>query len=180
MLMREERLRVELPAVLSLGSNLGDREATLRDAVAEIAALDEVTMIAASSLVETAAVKLDGVDNTAPAYLNAVVAIRTTLDPEELLDALGAIELSHGRVRDERWGDRTLDIDIIDFGGLRVDSERLTLPHPRASARAFVLVPWLEIEPQAALLGIGRIDELPATTEASEVDIHPFEARPLL
>jgi len=177
MLMRQQRLRVELPAVLSLGSNLGDREATIRAAVAEIAALDEVVVVAASSLVESAAVKLDGVDEEAPAYLNAVVAIRTSLDPDELLSAINTIEHDHGRVRDVRWGDRTLDIDIVDFGGLRVDTDRLTLPHPRAAERGFVLVPWLEIEPLASLLRHGRVDALPA---AGLDDVHPYPARPLL
>ena len=175
--MRQQRLRVELPAVLSLGSNLGDREATIRAAIAEISRIDGVTVVAASSLVESAAVKLDGVDEDAPAYLNAVVAIRTALDPDDLLTALNAIEHEHGRVREVRWGDRTLDIDIVDFGGLRVDSDRLTLPHPRAAERGFVLVPWLEIEPLATLLARGRVDQLPAATVD---DVHPYPARPLL
>lgn len=174
---REQRLRVELPAVLSLGSNLGDREATLRQAVADIAALPEVRVTAASTLVETDAIKLDGIDTDAPAYLNAVVAVRTTLDPEHLLAALGRIENHHGRVREERWGDRTLDIDIVDFGGLRINTENLTIPHPRAAERGFVLVPWLEIEPQASLLDHGRVDELPA---ARQGDVRPYAARSLL
>lgn len=177
MTLREQRLRVELPAVLSLGSNLGDREATLRRAVADIAALPGVSVLAASGLVETAAVKLDGVDTDAPAYLNAVVTIRTSLAPEQLLTALGAIEQEHGRVRDVRWGDRTLDIDIVDFGGLRVDTERLTLPHPRAAERGFVLVPWLQIDPHAALPAHGRVDRLPAATLD---DVRPYPAEPLL
>ena len=177
MMMREQRLRVELTAVLSLGSNLGDRESTLRQAVADISALPQVVVLAASGLVETAAVKLDGIDTDAPAYLNAVVTVRTSLTPEELLSALGAIEQKHGRVRDVRWGDRTLDIDIVDFGGLRVDTDRLTLPHPRAAERGFVLVPWLELEPQAALLAHGRVDQLPAATQH---DVRHYPARPLL
>jgi 2-amino-4-hydroxy-6-hydroxymethyldihydropteridine diphosphokinase len=176
MLLRQERLRVELPVVLSLGSNLGDREATLRAAVAEIAALPEVRVTAASGLVETAAVKPQGVDADAPAYLNAVVAIRTPRDPDDLLAAHNAIEHNHGRVREERWGDRTLDIDIVDFGGLRIDTDRLTLPHPRAAERSFVVVPWLQIEPLATLLAHGRIDALPA---AADPGIRPFDARPL-
>jgi 2-amino-4-hydroxy-6-hydroxymethyldihydropteridine diphosphokinase len=166
--VRQQRLRVELPAVLSIGSNLGDREATLREAVADIARIPGVTVVAASGLVESAAVKPDGVDDTAPAYLNAVVTIRSALDPDQLLTALNAIEQRHGRVRDERWGDRTLDIDIVDFGGLRVDTDRLTLPHPRAGDRSFVVVPWLEIQPQAPLLTRGPIA------------VRPYPARPLL
>lgn len=175
--LRQERLRVELPAVLSLGSNLGDREATIRSAIADIAHIDGVTVLAASGLVESSAVKLDGVDESAPAYLNAVVTIRTALDPDDLLTALNAIEQQHGRVREERWGDRTLDIDIVDFGGLRVDSDRLTLPHPRAADRSFVVVPWLEIEPHATLLARGRVADLPA---AGVADLRSFPARPLL
>ncbi|WP_411699372.1 2-amino-4-hydroxy-6-hydroxymethyldihydropteridine diphosphokinase [Conyzicola sp.] len=175
--IRQQRLRVELPAVLSLGSNLGDREATIREAVAEIARIEGVTVLAASSLVESAAVKLDGVDETAPAYLNAVVAIRSTLDPDALLSALNVIEHDHGRVREQRWGDRTLDVDIVDMGGLRVDTDRVTLPHPRAAQRAFVLVPWLEIEPGATLGDHGRVDRLPAATGDA---VRPYPARPLL
>lgn len=174
---RMQRLRVELPAVLSIGSNLGDREATIRAAIADIGRIDGVKVHAASSLVESAAVKLDGVDDSAPAYLNAVVTVRSALAPDELLDALNAIEHRHGRVREERWGDRTLDIDIVDFGGLTVDSERLTLPHPRAAERSFVVVPWLELAPAAALPGVGRIVDLPAA-RADDVRVYPAE--PLL
>jgi 2-amino-4-hydroxy-6-hydroxymethyldihydropteridine diphosphokinase len=175
--LRQQRLRVELPAVLALGSNLGDREATLREAIGDIDRIDGVTVLAASGLFESAAVKLDGVDDSAPAYLNAVITIRTALDPDDLLTALNTIEHDHGRVREERWGDRTLDIDIVDFGGLRVDSDRLTLPHPRAADRSFVVVPWLELEPHATLLAHGRVAELPA---AGAGDVRPYPARPLL
>ena len=172
----EQRMRVEFPAVLSLGSNLGDRETTIRDAVAEIAAIPGVTITAASSIVETAALKQQGVDTDAPAYLNAVVIVRTTLAPERLLEAVGAIERAHGRVRDERWGDRTLDIDIVACGGLRYVSETLTLPHPRAAERAFVLAPWFEIDPNADLPGYGRVADLLAV--AHDV-VWPFAAEAL-
>lgn len=148
------------PAILSLGSNLGDRELTLRRAVRDIAALDEVVVIAASGLVETAAVKPDGIDENAPAYLNAVVAIRTTLEPHDLLAAVNGIEATHGRVRDVRWGDRTLDIDIVSFGELELDTPELTLPHPRAAERSFVLAPWLQVDPEAIIPGAGRVADL--------------------
>ena len=153
-------------AVLSIGSNLGDRETTIRDAVREIAALPGIDLIAASTLVETPALKPEGVDYDAPAYLNATIVVATTQGPEALLALLNAIEHDHGRVRDVHWGDRTLDIDIVTMGGARQATDRLTLPHPRASDRAFVLVPWLEIEPDAVLPGIGRIDALPAAHES--------------
>ena len=179
--LRQQRLRVELPAVLSLGSNLGDREATIRDAIADISRIDGVTVLAASGLVESAAVKLDGVDESAPAYLNAVVTVRTALDPDALLTALNTIEQRHGRVRDERWGDRTLDIDIVDFGGMLIASDDLTAPHPRAGERAFVLGPWLQVSPDATLPGLGRIDALLAAVVAATGETPlDYLAEPLL
>jgi 2-amino-4-hydroxy-6-hydroxymethyldihydropteridine diphosphokinase len=153
-------------AVLSLGSNLGDREANLRSAVAAIAAMPGMVLDAASSIVETAAIKPSGVDESAPAYLNAVLGVSTTLTPFELLAAVATVETDNGRVREVRWGDRTLDIDIVTYGELRQDDRELTLPHPRAAERSFVLVPWLEIEPDAVLPGIGRVDGLPAASES--------------
>ncbi|CAN5454975.1 hypothetical protein BH10ACT7_BH10ACT7_29080 [soil metagenome] len=138
-------------AVLSLGSNLGDREQTIRDAVADIAALPGIAVSAASSLVETPALKPHGVDTDAPAYLNAVVLVASELDPHALLSALNSIEAAHGRVRETRWGDRTLDIDIVTFGDVSLDTADLTIPHPRAAERAFVLAPWLEVDPGATL-----------------------------
>jgi 2-amino-4-hydroxy-6-hydroxymethyldihydropteridine diphosphokinase len=161
-------------AVLSLGSNLGDREAILRGAVSAIAAVPGVTIDATSGLVETAAIKPAGVDESAPAYLNAVVRVTTTLAPLELLAAMAVIETDHGRVREVRWGDRTLDIDIVTYGEVRQDDRALTLPHPRAAERSFVLVPWLEIEPDAMLPGVGRVDGLPAASE--NVSRYPAEA----
>jgi 2-amino-4-hydroxy-6-hydroxymethyldihydropteridine diphosphokinase len=164
-------------AVLSLGSNLGDREQTIRDAVADLAALDAVTVAASSTLIETPAWKPDGIDVDAPAYLNAVVIVRTTLNPLALLDAINGIEAAHGRVREVRWGDRTLDIDIVTVGALVRSDERLTLPHPRASTRAFVLAPWLQIDADAVLPGFGRVDELLAATGET---VTPYQAEALL
>ncbi|HEY2644303.1 MAG TPA: 2-amino-4-hydroxy-6-hydroxymethyldihydropteridine diphosphokinase [Galbitalea sp.] len=147
-------------AVLSLGSNLGPREQTIRDAIDEIAALVHVSVDAVSGLVETPALKPDGIDESAPAYLNAVAQITTTLSPEQLLVQLNGIEAAHGRVRETPWGDRTLDIDIVTMDGLTMATDILILPHPRAHERSFVLVPWLEIDPDAALPGLGRVDRL--------------------
>jgi 2-amino-4-hydroxy-6-hydroxymethyldihydropteridine diphosphokinase len=161
-------------AILSLGSNLGDRERSLRDAVADIAALDGVIVLGTSGLVETAAIKPTGVDATAPAYLNAVAKVLTTLSPTDLLARLNQVEANHGRVREVRWGDRTLDIDIVAYGDLIQDDPSLTLPHPRAAERSFVLVPWLELDPEAVLPGVGRIDGLPAA--AANVSRYPAEA----
>jgi 2-amino-4-hydroxy-6-hydroxymethyldihydropteridine diphosphokinase len=174
--IRQQRLRVELPLVLALGSNLGDRESTLRDAVHAISRIDGVSVDAASSVVQTPALKLAGVDHSAPAYLNAVVLARSALEPHAMLEQLQRIETEQGRVREERWGDRTLDIDIVTFAHLLVDDELLSIPHPRAAERAFVLVPWLQLDPDASLPGLGRAADLLAGIEN---DATEFEAEPL-
>ena len=173
--VQPDPVHVEYPAVLALGSNLGDRETTLREAVRDIGELDGVTVLRASGIVETPALKPEGVDEDAPAYLNAVVAVRSALAPQALLAALNGIEQAHGRVRDVRWGDRTLDIDIVTFGGQVLATDDLTLPHPRAKDRAFVLAPWLDVEPNAVLPGAGRVDELLAAT-GETVARYPAEA----
>ena len=164
-------------AVLALGSNLGDREGIIRAGIRDIAALPEVIVTGASGLVETPALKPQGVDTDAPAYLNAVLTVRTTLDPHHLLRSLNGIEREHGRVRNERWGDRTLDIDIIEFGGLVMATDELTVPHPRAHERVFVLAPWLQVAPDATLPGLGRVDALLAATGETPFD---YPAEPLL
>lgn len=146
------------PAVLALGSNLGDRGELLRAAVAALRAAPGVEVTAVSPVVESVAVKLAGADPTAPRYLNAVVLVETLLTPHGLLDAVHRIEQENGRKRLERWGDRTLDIDIVDFDALESADPVLTLPHPRAGERAFVLAPWLAVDPEAYLPGIGRVD----------------------
>ena len=146
-------------AVLALGSNLGDRGATVLEAVRQLALVDGIEVVAASSLVETVALTPQGLDPSAPGYLNGVVIIETSLSPEELLDAANAIEADLGRVRGERWADRTIDIDLVDVEGVTRDSEHLTLPHPRAAERRFVLEPWLSVDPDARLAG-ARVREL--------------------
>src|SRR6188508_2023642 len=138
---------IEQPAVIAFGANQGDREATIHAAATELAEARGVELTAISSLHETVAVRVDGPDPDAPAYLNAVALIRTELTPDALLELLHVIESDHGRVRAERWGDRTLDLDIVDFAGMRRDRGGLTLPHPRAAERDFVLRPWLEVDP---------------------------------
>jgi 2-amino-4-hydroxy-6-hydroxymethyldihydropteridine diphosphokinase len=165
---------VSATAVLALGSNLGDRAQNLRDAAAALAALPGVDVEGGSHLFETTALTLAGLDETAPAYLNAVLRVSTTLAPAELLEATSTIETNHGRVRAERWASRTLDIDIVTYDDLRQDDPALTLPHPRAAERGFVIVPWLDLDPDAVLPGIGRIDGLPAASES--VSRYPAEA----
>lgn len=155
------------PAVIALGANQGDRAATLLAAATELAGADGVELTALSPVHETVALRVDGPDPDAPAYLNAIALIRTTLAPDDLLALLHRIEANHGRVRDERWGDRTLDLDIIDYAGQRRDRDGLTLPHPRAAEREFVLRPWLEVDPDAELPGVGRVADLLARLDGT-------------
>lgn len=152
-------------AVVAFGANLGDRAATLRAAAEELAATDGVELEAIAAPIETPALRPHGVDRTAPAYLNTVAVIRTTLGAAELHAVLRRLEDLHGRVRTEHWGDRTLDLDLIVFGELEQDDPELTLPHPRAHERDFVLRPWLAADPDAVLPGHGRVDRLLAGLE---------------
>lgn len=149
-----------VPVLLAFGSNLGDRGETIRAAQLEFEGAVGITQFKASPLRETVALTLDGPDPDAPKYLNGVATAETTLTPLELLDLMQRIENDHGRVRDVRWGARTLDIDLIMFGGRAIDDDRLTVPHPRAHERDFVLSPWLELDPHAVLMGHGRVSEL--------------------
>jgi 2-amino-4-hydroxy-6-hydroxymethyldihydropteridine diphosphokinase len=159
--------RIEVRAVVALGANEGERAATLLAATRELAEADGVELVAISSLHETVALRPDGRDPDAPPYLNAVALVRTTLTPEALLELLHRIEAAHGRVREEHWGDRTLDLDIIDVAGLTRDRADLTLPHPRAHERDFVLRPWLEVDPDAVLPGHGRVADLVAALDSA-------------
>lgn len=147
-------------AVVAFGANLGDRRATLADAEREIAALTGVTGIRMSALVESVAITPTGPDPDKPGYVNAVGLVTTTLAPDALLAALHVIENAHGRVREERWGDRILDLDVIAYEDLRSDDPLLTLPHPRAHERDFVLAPWLELDTEAVVPGRGRVADL--------------------
>ncbi|MFD6135648.1 2-amino-4-hydroxy-6-hydroxymethyldihydropteridine diphosphokinase [Isoptericola sp. NPDC060257] len=137
--------------VLALGANLGDAQVTLRQAVTDVDRLPGVQVMEVSPLARTAAV--GGPEQ--PDYLNAVLVVRTTLSPRDLLRSTQQVEAQHGRVRDERWGPRTLDVDIVQYGSLVVTAPDLELPHPRAKERAFVLVPWAEVAPDALLGGPG-------------------------
>lgn len=149
-------------AVIAFGANLGDREATIAAATRELAETEGVELTAVSPLYESPAIKVAGVDHDAPRYLNGVFVVDTALEPYALLDVLQGIEQRHGRVRTEHWGDRTLDLDLIDVEGVELADARLVLPHPRAAERAFVLQPWLDVEPYAVLPGRGPIAALRA------------------
>ena len=153
-------------AVVALGANLGERHATVRAAAERIARLPLVSDVRLSRLFDTVALRVDGPDPEAPGYVNAVALVTTRLAPEILLGMLHAIEDENGRERRERWGDRTLDLDLIAYGDVVSDDPRLQLPHPRAAERLFVLDPWLDLDADAHLIGHGRVAELAAELRA--------------
>jgi dihydroneopterin aldolase/2-amino-4-hydroxy-6-hydroxymethyldihydropteridine diphosphokinase len=173
-----ERHRDE-PVVIALGANLGGVQSTLEAAVRGLADVDGLRITAVSDLFETDPV--GGPDQ--PAFLNAVVLARTRLPAFGLLTELHAIEADHGRVRETRWGARTLDLDLIQYGAPESGSDlvsldpELMLPHPRAHERAFVLAPWLSLDAEAELR-VGRalvpVSELLAQADRA----NPASVRP--
>lgn len=137
--------------VLALGSNIGDSKATLREAVTDLDRIQGLELREVAPLARTGAVGGPEQDD----YLNTVVLGRTTLSARALLQECQAVETAHGRERAERWGPRTLDVDMITYGDVVDEAADLTLPHPRARERAFVLAPWAQVDPDAELLGLG-------------------------
>ena len=151
--------------VFGIGSNLGDSASILQGAVSDLNAIDGLEITAASTLYETDPIggPQQGV------FLNAVLLGRTTLDNAALLDAAQSVEQDWHRVREVRWGPRTLDVDVLAIDDEVSDDPRLTIPHPRAHERAFVLVPWLEVDPQARVAGHGAVADLLDDVDASGV-----------
>ncbi|MDH6451923.1 MULTISPECIES: 2-amino-4-hydroxy-6-hydroxymethyldihydropteridine diphosphokinase [unclassified Streptomyces] len=145
-------------AVLSLGSNLGNRLETLQGAIDALEDTPGVRVKAVSPVYETEPWGVAA--DSQPSYFNAVVVLKTTLPPSSLLERAHAVEEAFNRVRDERWGPRTLDVDIVAYAETVSDDPVLTLPHPRAHERAFVLVPWHDVDPEAQLPGRGPVAEL--------------------
>jgi 2-amino-4-hydroxy-6-hydroxymethyldihydropteridine diphosphokinase len=153
-------------AVLALGSNLGHRQRTLQAAVDMLADVPEIEVVAVSPVYETTPV--GGPPGQDP-YLNAVVLVDTALPARALLERCLVVEQAYGRRRSERWGARTLDIDVITYDNeVRADPD-LMLPHPRAHERPFVLVPWLAVDPNATLPGHGAAAGLPAAAASDDV-----------
>lgn len=142
-------------AYVGLGANLGPREVTILRAVDLLAASDGVSVAGVSQLRDTEPVGV--VDQ--PAFLNGVVAVDTTLDARSLLETLLGIERELGRVRNERWGPRTIDLDLLVFGDETIDEPGLTVPHPRLGARRFVLEPLAELAPELIVPDLGRVSE---------------------
>lgn len=154
---------MSLPAVLSMGTNLGDRLENLRGGLAELRRRLLVTAL--SAVYET-----DPVGGPPqPSYLNMVVLAEVERAAEALAIAL-AVEAAQGRVRDVRWGPRSLDVDVITVAGVTSTDPQLTLPHPRAHQRAFVLLPWYDVDPAAVLPGHGPVGELLARLSESARD----------
>jgi 2-amino-4-hydroxy-6-hydroxymethyldihydropteridine diphosphokinase len=149
-------------AYVALGANLGDREATLRRAVELLAADPEIDVVRVSMLRETDPVGV--VDQ--PRFLNGAAALETELSARELLDRLLAVERTLGRIRDgERWGPRTVDLDLLLYGDLQSDEPGLTVPHPRLHERRFALEPLAELAPDAVVPGRGPVSALLAALD---------------
>lgn len=144
-------------AYVALGSNLGDSKQHMLDAIEALAALPGTQVTERSHIYRTPPWgKLDQ-----PDFLNAVAVLDTELEPHDLLDALLNIERVAGRERNgERWGPRTLDLDLLHIAGKTVNSERLTLPHPHIADRAFVLLPLHDVAPELDIPGQGKVAEL--------------------
>ncbi len=142
-------------AFVGLGSNLGDRAATLERAMDALAALPDTALVARSALYESAPLDAGGAD-----YLNAVVRLSTGLAPLALLRALQAIEARHGRTRPHTNAPRTLDLDLLVHGDTAVATPELVLPHPRLHQRAFVLMPLAEVAPGLSVQGQGTVESL--------------------
>ncbi len=157
---------------LGLGSNLGYREKNMTAALDLLAADPRIRLEATSSLYQTAPVG----NTEQPFFLNAAVSLTTTLTPLELLDLCLEVELRLGRVRTERWGPRTIDIDLLVYDAVVCLSDRLTLPHPRLKERCFVLVPLAEIAPYQPLVdGLTAIQLL---AHCSDQQVHLFKQKP--
>jgi 2-amino-4-hydroxy-6-hydroxymethyldihydropteridine diphosphokinase len=143
-----------MKAVIALGANIGDPKAQMDLAVAMLREATEV--ISVSEYFSTKPVS----DIEQPDYLNAVCIVESELPALDLLSLLHGIEKALGRQRLERWGPRTIDLDLIQYGSLLSSADELKLPHPRAHERRFVLEPWVSIDPEAILLTHGKISEL--------------------
>jgi len=155
----------QIEAALGLGGNIGDVRKAMRQALASLAATQGVSLSRASSLYRTP----PWGPVAQPPFLNLALLLRTSLGPRELLDLCLAIEAEQGRVRNERFGPRTLDIDILLYGDLVLTDERLTLPHPRLAERAFALVPLAEIAPDLVIDG-KRVADLSASLDLSGIE----------
>lgn len=151
-------------AVIALGANLDDPISHVHRAAQDIADLPNTAITHRSRLYRTSPV--GGPDQ--PDYVNAIVVVSTTREPTALLADLQSIESRHGRIRDVRWGPRTLDLDLIAYDDITRTDAELELPHPRAHERAFVLVPWQDADPNATLSGHGPVAQVLRDLDTSD------------
>jgi 2-amino-4-hydroxy-6-hydroxymethyldihydropteridine diphosphokinase len=152
---------VETTAFVGIGSNLGDREANLRAAVELLSAEEGIEVVAASEIRETEPV---GPVEQGP-FLNGALQLRTSLEPRELLQRLRSVENRIGRVRDKRWGPRTIDLDLLLYGNESIDEPGLTIPHPRLHERRFALEPLADLDPGLEIAERGPVSALLAELE---------------
>jgi 2-amino-4-hydroxy-6-hydroxymethyldihydropteridine diphosphokinase len=158
-----------VPACIGLGGNLGDAPRIVAGAAHALAGLPGCRLLRTSRLYRTPAWGV----TAQPDFVNAAALLETTLPPRELLDALLALERSHGRTRaadgSDRWGPRVLDLDILLYGDAVVDAPGLAVPHPRLAQRAFALVPLLEVWPDATIPGLGAARDALAALDADGI-----------
>jgi len=157
-----------MKAIIALGSNLGDKFNYLQSAVEKINKIKDVEILKISSVYETVPVGGPVQDD----YLNAVIQIESKLESEILLQKLQSIEVELDRVREERWGPRTIDLDIVAIEDQQHNSPNLTIPHPLAHERCFVLIPWFEIDPTSALVNKGIVANLITKLDCKELTIY--------
>ncbi|MGH8127007.1 MAG: 2-amino-4-hydroxy-6-hydroxymethyldihydropteridine diphosphokinase [Gammaproteobacteria bacterium] len=157
-------------AWVGLGSNQSEPAQQVRQALTEMEALLDTEVVRHSRLYRTPPW---GPVEGQPDYANAVAELETALAPEALLSALRDLEIAHGRVRRERWGPRTLDLDLLLYDDLTMDTTELTLPHPRLAERAFVLVPLADLAPGLRVPGAGTVAELLVRVDTA--DVRPWE-----
>jgi 2-amino-4-hydroxy-6-hydroxymethyldihydropteridine diphosphokinase len=157
----------KIAAFIGLGSNLKNPVVQVNAAIAELKALPETALHSFSSLYQSS--PMGGMDQ--PDYVNAVARVDTRLEPHKLLVELQAIETTHGRVREERWGARTLDLDLLLYGSITIDTPDLIVPHPGVGEREFVLYPLYEIAPDLEIPGLGALSVLVNTCSAKKPKI---------
>lgn len=158
---------------IGLGGNLGDVRASIGQALVALDALPYTSVLACSTLYRTPPWGL----REQPPFINAVASLETDLEPQALLQAMLAIERGAGRVRDgERWGPRTLDLDLLVYGDRRVDVDGLSVPHPRLAERAFVLLPLHDLAPALVVPGVGVVAQLLAGVDTNGCEALPERA----
>jgi 2-amino-4-hydroxy-6-hydroxymethyldihydropteridine diphosphokinase len=156
-------------AAVGLGSNLQDPAAQVRRALVELGELPQTRVSGVSPFYRSTALLAQGDDRPQPDYCNAVALVETALTPQHLLQCLLEIEAAHGRIRKQRWAARTLDLDLLLFGGLQLREPRLTIPHPRLHERDFVLRPLCDLAPTIHVPGMATVAELAARLPSSKL-----------